>query len=157
MAQVHESIEINCPLYEVFNFHKNPHNLQQISPGKVKVKVVHADLPMCDGAKIKVQFYFGPIPLPWVSVVEGFEDGRAFTEVQTRGPFRLWRHQHLFEATETGTRLTEVIDYEVPLGALGLKAARMFMGGMTLDQIFQRRQQNTKQLLESRAAAGQEA
>ncbi len=156
MSRVHQCIEIERSLSRVFDFHKNPHNLGQISPGKVRVKVRHADLPMCDGAEIRVSFYFGPFPLPWVSVVEDFKDGKGFTEVQTKGPFSLWRHQHLFEETKTGTRLTEIVDYEFPLGSLGVKAAKLFMGGMSLDEIFQQRQENTKRLLERQAFAGQE-
>ncbi len=150
MQKVHESIVIERPVAEVFAFHKRPQNLAKISPGGVKVKVVSADDPMQNGSKIHVNFYFGPLPLPWVSEVEDYEEGVRFTEVQKKGPFRHWRHQHIFEETDEGhTRLVEILDYEVPFGGLGVAAAKMFMGGMSLDEIFQRRQANTKTLLES--------
>lgn len=148
MPEVCESIVIARPLEVVFGFHKNPRNLNLIAPGNVKSEVIDADMPMTNGSKITVRFYFGPLPLSWISVVENYIENVEFTEVSLKGPFKRWHHRHLFEAVPEGTRLTETVDYEAPLGALGLKAAQLFMG-MGLDKVFQERQKNTKAYLEN--------
>lgn len=43
----------------------------------------------------------------------------TFTDEMQRGPFGRWRHQHIFEKTVNGTRMTDHVDFASPLGVLG--------------------------------------
>ncbi|MGH2688228.1 MAG: SRPBCC family protein [Actinomycetota bacterium] len=53
------------------------------------------------------------------SAVTAFAYPAKFVDEQVRGPFARWRHEHRFEDLGGATRVTDVVDYEVPLGPLG--------------------------------------
>jgi ligand-binding SRPBCC domain-containing protein len=40
-------------------------------------------------------------------------------ELQRRGPYKLWRHEHYFEARDGGTLITDMVSLALPLGILG--------------------------------------
>lgn len=48
-----------------------------------------------------------------------YERPHAFTDAMQRGPFGHWRHQHIFESTDLGTRMFDHVAFASPLGALG--------------------------------------
>jgi ligand-binding SRPBCC domain-containing protein len=41
-----------------------------------------------------------------------------FVDVQTRGPYRHWRHEHVFEVVDGGTLCHDIVQYSVPGGQL---------------------------------------
>jgi len=53
------------------------------------------------------------------SRITAFERPRRFRDSLVRGAFARFDHDHIFEATETGTRMIDVFDYAAPLGPLG--------------------------------------
>lgn len=62
--------------------------------------------------------FFG-VPQRMTSKIVAFEPPRTFTDEMQRGPFKRWRHTHIFEATAGGTLMSDYIDYASPLGPLG--------------------------------------
>jgi ligand-binding SRPBCC domain-containing protein len=42
-----------------------------------------------------------------------------FVDEMQRGPFGHWCHQHVFEATDPGTRMIDDVDYASPFGLVG--------------------------------------
>jgi ligand-binding SRPBCC domain-containing protein len=56
----------------------------------------------------------------------------------TSGRFKLFCHDHYFEPTETGTRMTDVLDFASPFGLLGRLADTLFLAGY-LKRLLQRR------------------
>lgn len=54
------------------------------------------------------------------------EEPTRFVDEQTRGPFRSFRHEHVFEATaQGGTRMTDTIDLASPV--FGVLAERLVL------------------------------
>ncbi|MEO5666695.1 MAG: SRPBCC family protein [Bdellovibrionota bacterium] len=54
----------------------------------------------------------------WIAhVVDCVDEGprRYFVDVQEKGPFKAYRHQHIFEAGEGGTWVRDIIDFTSPL------------------------------------------
>jgi ligand-binding SRPBCC domain-containing protein len=51
----------------------------------------------------------------------------GFVDEQLAGPFRRFRHEHRFEATPTGTRMTDHWRHESPFGLLGRLADRLVL------------------------------
>lgn len=73
----------------------------------------------------------GLYPVHWVAVIDAFEEDRFFTDRQVRGPFRFWRHTHLVEPHEGGTRHTDVVEFSTGFGPAGdLAAATAIRGGL---------------------------
>lgn len=62
----------------------------------------------------------------------------GFVDEQVTGPFKTWRHVHLFETEADGTRMMDRIDYEVPFGVLGRAIDRLFLNNYLTRLITQR-------------------
>jgi len=52
------------------------------------------------------------------SRITEFDSPHRFVDQMVRGPFASFRHEHRFEPVATGTRMTDVIDFTMPLGLL---------------------------------------
>lgn len=63
---------------------------------------------------------------------------KRFIDEQVTGPFTTWRHAHLFEAEAEGTRMTDRIEYEAPLGFLGRAVDGLFLNRYLTDLITRR-------------------
>ncbi len=61
------------------------------------------------------------------SQVTEYEQPIRFVDVQTQGPFKRFRHEHVFRATDAGTEMLDDITFTAPLGALGWIAERTLL------------------------------
>ncbi|HWS54218.1 MAG TPA: SRPBCC family protein [Pyrinomonadaceae bacterium] len=59
------------------------------------------------------------VKLRMTSRIVAFERPRAFADEMQRGPFRRWRHTHLFEPCGGGTLMRDRVEFASPLGPLG--------------------------------------
>lgn len=48
-----------------------------------------------------------------------YQRPHTFVDEMERGPFGHWRHQHIFEKTAYGTRMTDHVAFASPFGPLG--------------------------------------
>ena len=71
----------------------------------------------------------------WKTRIETFEPASYFTDIQLSGPYRRWHHRHEFVEVSGGTEMKYIVDYELPLGPLGVAARRLFVH-RALDRIF---------------------
>lgn len=62
--------------------------------------------------------HFG-LPITMTSVISAYDAPRRFVDEQSSGPFRRWWHEHHFEAVPGGTLMTDVVEFQSPLGPLG--------------------------------------
>ena len=69
------------------------------------------------------------IKLRMTSRVVAFDRPRAFTDEMQRGPFRRWRHAHLFEPREGGTLMRDRVEFASPLGPLGALVDFLYLKG----------------------------
>lgn len=65
------------------------------------------------GALIEYRLRWHGIPLRWTSRITEWEPPRRFVDEQVRGPYRMWRHEHLFEEVDGGTRVRDRVLYAV--------------------------------------------
>lgn len=73
---------------------------------------------MVDGARATIRIKLGPVSKLWIAEHEMHDDG--FTDRQIEGPFKTWKHRHIFTAEgDKASRLTDSIQYELPGGFLG--------------------------------------
>ncbi len=61
------------------------------------------------------------------SVITEWDRPRRFVDEQRKGPFKSFRHEHLFEPDGQGTRVTDHVEFEAPLGVLGRVAERLVL------------------------------
>ena len=114
---VHESflereVRIPRPLPEVFAFFADARNLALLTPHWVGFA---PDGPQPDAIAQGVEFghriRVRGITLRWRSRIEVWDPPTRFVDVQLRGPFRQWRHEHAFEAVPGGTRCIDRVRY----------------------------------------------
>jgi NADH dehydrogenase len=100
---------------------------------------VSSDLDMRAGLEIdhRIRPLLG-IPMLWRSRIESYDPPHSFVDVQVKGPYRSWHHRHTFTAVPGGTRIDDVVEYELPFGPLGGLAHRLVVRSQLLE-IFRHR------------------
>ena len=112
---------VNATVEECWAFFSNPQNLQKITPEGMGFQITDFDhKSMYPGQIIqyKVTPLFG-ITLSWMTLITNVKENSYFIDEQKFGPYSFWHHKHFFEATATGTKMTDVVHYGLPLGFIG--------------------------------------
>ena len=91
--------------------------------------------------------HFG-VPLRLTSRITAHSRPHRFVDEQIRGPFSRWWHEHRFEEVGGETLMTDRIEYDAPLGALGRLAERLILDRY-MRRLIERRNLWLKQALES--------
>jgi ligand-binding SRPBCC domain-containing protein len=140
-----------------FRFFADPQNLPRISPPQSGARLVRLDLvspakhPGLAGAGSEIEIsvrLFPPLPFRgrWLARIVDFEYGSYFRDLQVRGPFQRWDHTHSFEASGSGTLISDTVEYEVGRGKIGDIANAMFIR-RALQEMFDYRQRAADRLL----------
>ncbi|MGA5300162.1 SRPBCC family protein [Nucisporomicrobium flavum] len=83
----------------------------------------HRQLTLGDDVTFRAR-HFG-VRWRMTSRIQAYERPSRFVDVQTRGPFRAMRHEHLFEDLGDGrTRMTDRMTIRAPFGPVGAVVAR---------------------------------
>jgi ligand-binding SRPBCC domain-containing protein len=115
------------PLEEVFAFFADGRNLQALTPDWLDFKVLTpAPIQMRPGATIDYRLRLHGFPIRWQSEITAWEPPRRFVDEQRRGPYKLWIHEHSFEARQGGTVVRDFVRYAAP-------------GGWLIERLFVRR------------------
>jgi ligand-binding SRPBCC domain-containing protein len=134
------------PRDEVFAFFARPENLQSLTPAFLHFAfLTPSPIPMHPGARIDYRLRLWGVPVRWATQIERFEPPYLFTDIQLRGPYRRWHHTHEFHEAEGGTEMRDRVEYEMPLGPVGLLAHRLFVR-RSVEEIFAFRQQKVAEL-----------
>ena len=108
------------PIEEVFAFFSDAGNLQEITPPFLDFAILTPrPVAMRAGTLLDYRLKWHGVPIRWRTEILEWSPPHRFVDLQIRGPYRLWHHTHTFEAVEGGTRMIDVVDYELPLGVLG--------------------------------------
>jgi ligand-binding SRPBCC domain-containing protein len=111
---------VRAPREQVFGFFVDPRNLPAITPPWIHFKIEQLEqMPLTGGTMQEYRICWLGVPLRWETLIAEFEHGHRFTDVQTRGPYRYWRHEHIFEDAGGGTLVRDCVQYELPFGLLG--------------------------------------
>jgi ligand-binding SRPBCC domain-containing protein len=137
------------PLDEVFAFFADAANLEAITPGFLRFRILTpAPVEMRPGARIEYALSLFGVPLRWGTLITVWEPGVRFVDEQESGPYALWRHTHTFEADGDGTFVRDVVEYAEPFGPLGRVAHALFVE-RALNRIFDFREAAIRRLLAS--------
>ena len=142
------------PPEEVFELFADASRLEEITPPWLSFHLVTpGPIEMGVGTLIEYRLRLHGVPIRWLARIDVWEPGRRFVDVQVRGPYRLWRHEHTFERDGRGTLVRDVVRYALPRGPLGALAHFAFVR-RDLDRIFDHRHDAVARLVEG---AGGEA
>jgi ligand-binding SRPBCC domain-containing protein len=113
------SLTLSLPIERVFEFFADAQNLERLTPPFLKFHIV-SPLPieMKRGVHIRYRLRLHGIPIGWESEITTWEPPHRFVDLQRRGPYRFWRHEHRFTQTAGGTEISDRIDYAVLGGSI---------------------------------------
>jgi uncharacterized protein (TIGR01777 family) len=100
---------------EVFAWHKQPGALARFTPPWQKLKLVRKIGGLESGSEVEFQMKLGPVWKTWLARHTDYQEGRLFRDIQVKGPFGSWDHQHIFEDASAGCRYVDRIHYNAPL------------------------------------------
>jgi ligand-binding SRPBCC domain-containing protein len=112
-------LTLPTPLEEVFDFFSEAKNLEKLTPPWLRFEILtEGPIVMTPGAVIDYRISWRGIPLRWRTEIEVWEPPHRFVDLQIRGPYRLWRHEHLFIERDDGTAVVDRVEYAPFGGAL---------------------------------------
>ncbi len=121
---------------KLFPFFADARNLERLTPPSLGFEILTpGEIRMEAGAIIDYRLRVSGLPVRWRTVIELWEPPFRFVDVQTKGPYALWRHTHTFEETPEGTLMRDRVEYALPFGPLGAVAHRLFVARQ-LERIF---------------------
>lgn len=108
------------PIDEVFNFFAEPRNLARITPAGMSFEFLSDDFKMRAGLAIDYRLRpLGALATGWRTEITDYNPPHSFTDIQAKGPYRMWHHQHRFSSVPGGTLVEDEVRYEMPFGPLG--------------------------------------
>lgn len=134
-------------LDKAWEFFTSPLNLPIITPPYMQFKIKTSDLPERIVENLIIEYSVSPIlgiPLYWKTRISEVKKMESFTDVQEKGPYAVWIHQHDFVETPNGILMTDSIQYKMPLGILG-ELAHTIQVKQQLNSIFDFREKTVNQ------------
>ncbi len=120
MYTLHREQWIERPIDEVFAFFADAQNLEEITPAWVGFKILSMSTDSIEGGTIiRYLLRLHGIPVHWRTKICEWDPPCSFVDEQTRGPYKIWRHTHKFEAHGSRTRMVDEVHYSLPFGILG--------------------------------------
>lgn len=149
MRFVKES-RIGASAETVFAFHEAKDAFERLQPPWQETEIITPPSSLAVGTRVVLRTKIGPC---WQTIEAehvAYEPGRMFADEMTRGPFASWVHKHI--VTPRGpseSTLTDDIEYELPLGALGRLFGAAF-ARRELERLFAYRHEVTRRACEGR-------
>lgn len=115
------SLIVNAPLRDVWEFFSNSNNLAVLTPPEFKLRYMQEPpSSMVTGQ----QFSYSLSPFPgfrtkWEGEIREVVELERFVDEQREGPFAYWRHEHRFFKQEEGTEICDHLQYALPFGVIG--------------------------------------
>ena len=118
--ELRSSLRVPRGREEAFAFFSDAHNLERITPGFLKFRVLTpAPIELREGVVIDYAMRVRGVPLRWQSEITVWDPPHRFVDRQVRGPYRRWVHEHRFVSLDGGgTLVKDWVEYAVPGGRL---------------------------------------
>ena len=112
-------VRLPASLVDVFEFFSDACNLEEITPPWLHFSLqTPAPIEIKRGTLIDYRLRLHGIPIRWRTKITACKPPYRFVDEQLRGPYRYWRHEHIFEELDGETIARDQVDYSVPGGAL---------------------------------------
>lgn len=117
MKTFKSSYSIKTDLEKIFKFHLDPKNLRLVSKPNQNIRIIECKTPLSKDSEVKLSFNLLPfVTIHWHLVIEDLVENELIVDLQTKGPFKFWRHKHHFKKLFDGTVvITDEIEYDAGL------------------------------------------
>ena len=120
---------IPADVERVWSFFATPKNLDELTPADLEFRILTA-VPEKMYSGLLIEYRISPwagVWLRWVTEIRHIREREYFVDEQRLGPYRLWYHEHHFEAVPGGTKMTDRVTYEIGWGPLGWLAGKLWV------------------------------
>ena len=137
---------ISRPIADVFDFFADATNLEALTPASLRFRIITpGPIEMRRGTTIDYRLRIHGVPTRWRSEISIWQPPYRFVDVQLRGPYRFWNHEHAFREDAAGTLISDHVHYRAPGGRL----VNRLLVARDLEKIFRYRQARMVELLGS--------
>ncbi len=115
------------PVDLVWRFFSDASNLPALTPPEAGFEAGPLDGPVYPGQILTHRVRVLPgVKLRWVTEILQVQPGHSFVDGQAAGPFRFWRHRHVFLPEAEGTEVQDTVHWALPLDPFS-RVARPFV------------------------------
>ena len=129
---------LDASLEETFAFFSHAENLGMLTPAGMRFSIVTPAPAIVEDTAIEYRMRIGPVPITWRSRIVCWRPSERFVDLQEKGPYRSWWHEHSFRSIGSATVMEDRVCYAPPFGLIGRLVNWMFIAP-TLRGIFQYR------------------
>ncbi len=137
-------------IQSAWEFFTDPDNLSKITPGYIEFKITKlSSKEMYPG--MLLHYRIKPIlklPMKWITEISQVYEPVWFLDEQRIGPYKMWRHQHIFREVGGGVQMEDIVDYAMPFGLLG-RIVHFLVVAKKLKSIFDFRRRVLDQIFNS--------
>lgn len=142
MHQIKFTQQLNASVEEIWDFIKDPRNLEKITPAKMGFKITIAPTKEQMYPGMMIGYTVKPIfnlRMEWLTEITHVHQLKYFVDEQRIGPYSIWHHEHILESNAKGVMMTDIITYRVPFGFIGKVMNKIFIKNQ-LKKIFKYRE-----------------
>ncbi len=139
---------IPARVVDVFSFHHDLNNLKKISTG-VQIDILSVEGNMKKGTMITLlikKWFFKTL---WELEIIDHQPNHSFIDLQTRGPFKHWKHTHIFQKAGEQTLLTDRVEYQLGFFPFSWPVEKWIMKWLFV-RMFKKRHEWTQQIFQTR-------
>jgi ligand-binding SRPBCC domain-containing protein len=134
---------------DTFAFFSDAGNLEELTPRWLKFRILTPQpIDMASGTWIRYRLAWHGIPIKWTTLITRWDPPCSFEDLQLSGPYKLWHHTHIFQPERGGTRITDIVQYALPLGLLG-RVTHALSVRRNVEQIFDYRFQRIQAIFKT--------
>lgn len=135
---------------EVFPFFADAFNLEAITPGWLRFRVVTPPpISITEGTQIDYRLRLHGVPIRWRSLISDWRPPHRFVDSQLIGPYAHWVHTHRLTDTPGGVVASDHVAYRVRGGPVIHRIAAAALANRDLLAIFEYRIQAIRDMLNS--------
>jgi len=110
----------------LFSFFDRPENLEKMTPAHLNFQMLTPQpVKMHCGAVIDYTIKIWSFPMRWTTLITDYNPPHSFIDLQLKGPYAYWHHEHRFTSQDDQTLMEDQVTYALPLGPLGRLAHRI--------------------------------
>lgn len=111
---------LNASPEEVYKWHENPLALKKLTPEKDSVEIIKAAaLQEGSVAHLRIPLLGCCLYVDWLAELENVKPNKEFSDLQISGPFKIWKHRHVFASVmHNKCEMREEIEFIVPGGRI---------------------------------------
>lgn len=102
----------------LFSWHEQNGIIKRLTPCWETVYFLSQTGPISLNPEVFLKVKIGPFFIDYIAKHIEYEQNKLFVDIQKKGPFKYYKHSHIFEDMGDISKLSDYIEYETPLNFL---------------------------------------